>query len=102
MEFKELTVEELAQGFVHTEKEKKLVCIFCGETFDKDVIYQSGGRMLTAQGAMKEHLSHIHGGVFTDWPDWINRLTDSPIHRRNFLKECTLERITRNWLNRCR
>ena len=64
MEFKELTVEELTQGFVHTEKEKKLVCIFCGETFDKDVIYQSGGRMLTAQGAMKEHLSHIHGGVF--------------------------------------
>lgn len=64
MEFKELNIEELTRGFVHTIEEGTLTCIFCGEKFQDGLIYNSRGRMVTAERAMREHLEDFHGGVF--------------------------------------
>lgn len=64
MEFKELTIEELSQGFVRDGREGTLTCIFCGETFEIDMIYHSGSRLVNADRAMREHLIECHGGVF--------------------------------------
>ncbi len=79
MEFKELTTEELSQGFVRTN-DGDLVCIFCGERFQEGVIYNSEGRMVTAERAVKEHIEDVHQGVFfslIDLDKQINGLSDS-------------------------
>lgn len=80
MEFKELTIEELSQGFVRIIEEGTLTCIFCGEKFEDGLIYNSRGRMVTAERAMREHLEDAHGGVFyglVGLDKQINGLSDS-------------------------
>lgn len=64
MEFKELTLRELTDGYIRSEEEGTCICIFCGETYEDDLIYQSRGRMVNADRAMREHLIDVHGGVF--------------------------------------
>lgn len=64
MEFKELTITELSNGFFRSKETGKLTCIFCGETFEEGLIYQSRGRNVTAQRAMAEHIFDQHDGVF--------------------------------------
>ena len=38
MEFKELTLEELIQGYVRLDEEQVYQCIFCGERFEEGLI----------------------------------------------------------------
>ena len=64
MEFKELTLKELTDGYIRSAEEGTCTCIFCGETYEEDLIYQSRGRMVNAERAMREHLIDVHGGVF--------------------------------------
>lgn len=64
MEIKELTLQELINGYIKEKESGKRVCIFCGEIYEEGVIYQSRGRSVTAERAMKEHLADVHGGVF--------------------------------------
>ncbi len=64
MEFKELTLDEMIRGYIISPEENSYTCIFCGEKYEKGIIYNSRGRMVTANRAMSEHLMDIHGGVF--------------------------------------
>ncbi len=64
MEFKELTTEELTQGYTWHEESGLCTCIFCGEQFEQGLIYRLRGRMATAERAMAEHILQSHGGVF--------------------------------------
>ncbi|MGN0711999.1 MAG: LuxR C-terminal-related transcriptional regulator [Anaerovoracaceae bacterium] len=64
MEFKELTIEELTRGYVKSEKTGVYTCIFCGETFEEGIIYNCGGRNVTAERAAEEHMFSAHGGAF--------------------------------------
>ena len=54
MEFKELTLEELIQGYVRLDEEQAYQCIFCGERFEEGLIYTSRGRSVSAHRAMQE------------------------------------------------
>lgn len=64
MEFKELTVSELASGYIRSEDRKSFTCIFCGETFEDGLIYMSRDRMVTSERAVQEHIYDTHHGVF--------------------------------------
>ena len=63
-EFKELTVEELARGYVIDEDTKEYTCIFCGEKYEEGLVYTSNGRLVTAEKAMSEHIINAHDGSF--------------------------------------
>ena len=80
MEFKELTLEELIQGYVRLDEEQAYQCIFCGERFEEGLIYTSRGRSVSAHRAMQEHLFDEHGGVFEsllEMDKQVNGLSDS-------------------------
>lgn len=64
MEFKELTVAELAKGFVKDEERGGYTCIFCGEFFEEGMVYNLSGRFITAERAVEEHVLDSHGGAF--------------------------------------
>lgn len=63
-EFKDLSVDELTRGYVIDEDKKEYTCIFCGEKFENGLIYTSGGRLVTAEKAMIEHIFNAHDGAF--------------------------------------
>lgn len=64
MEFKELTLAELSCGYFRAKETGRLTCIFCGESFEEDIVYPSRGRSVTARRAVAEHIFDQHGGVF--------------------------------------
>lgn len=64
MEFKELTIAELAKGFVKDDEKGGYTCIFCGEFFEEGMVYNSSARLITAERAVEEHVLDCHGGAF--------------------------------------
>ena len=64
MEIKELTLSELMEGYTSAENGEKYICVFCGKSFEKEMMYQSRGRYVTGKRAMEEHIIDEHGGVF--------------------------------------
>lgn len=95
MEFKELTTEELTQGYTWQEESGICTCIFCGEQFEQGLIYRLRGRMVTAERAMTEHILHSHGGVFhglIDLDKQINGLSES---QKDILEGMYLEKDNR-------
>ena len=63
-QFKDLTVEELIRGYTIEEDGNAFRCIFCGETYEKGVIYTSGSRSVDAERACAEHIYKEHQGPF--------------------------------------
>ena len=64
IEFKELSIEEMVHGYVEDEVTGLIVCIFCGEVFEKGVVYNSRGRTVSAERAVEEHILDEHEGAF--------------------------------------
>ncbi len=64
MELKDLTIENLSNGYVFLEESKEYACIFCGERFEEGIVYPSHGKYITAERAVKEHILKEHEGVF--------------------------------------
>ena len=80
MEFKELTLEEITNGFVRCEEKQSYQCIFCGEEFENGRIYQSRGELVNALRAVQEHIFDKHGGVFEsllEMDKQVNGLSDT-------------------------
>ena len=64
MEFRELTVEEMARGYTFSKERREYSCIFCGETFSEGRIYDKDDRLITAEQAVREHVLEAHDGAF--------------------------------------
>ena len=102
MEFKELTLEELIQGYVRLDEEQAYQCIFCGEKFEEGLIYTSRGRSVSALRAIQEHLFDEHGGVFEsllEMDKQVNGLSDS---QKEVLEGMYRQRTTRRSARPCR
>ena len=57
-------IEDLKHGFRPVPSEQIFVCLFCGKTFDEGVIYPVEQQQVTAQRAVRHHLTKEHEGVF--------------------------------------
>lgn len=78
-QFKDLTVTELIRGYTIEEDGNVYRCIFCGETFEKGVIYTFDGRSVDAERACAEHIYKEHEGPFKSLVSLeksVNGLTD--------------------------
>lgn len=95
MEFKELTLEELIQGYVWLDEEQAYQCIFCGEKFEEGLIYTSRGRSVNAHRAMQEHLFDEHDGVFESLLEMDKQVNGFRTAKRRFWRVCTAKRTTR-------
>ena len=62
--FKDLSIEDLVQGYLWNEEERIYTCIFCGEVFEEGVIYTHGSQLVTAVKAAEYHASEEHEGSF--------------------------------------
>lgn len=62
--FWDSTVEEIKQGYVFISTTNEYVCLICGESFEKGVIYPQGELFCDAEKAAKVHIHKKHGSVF--------------------------------------
>ena len=59
-----ITLQELKDGFLFSEKTGIYKCIFCGTTFEKGIIYHFGERLFDAPKAIRTHIETEHKSVF--------------------------------------
>lgn len=58
------TLLDLTRGYAEEHDGAYLVCVFCGERYAAERVYQRGGDLLTARGAVEAHVADAHGGAF--------------------------------------
>lgn len=78
MNIKNLTIEELTNGFTQTKKECS--CIHCGFKTDKLEIYSHQDHFYTSEGRMKLHIQEDHNGslnALLQQPKRYSTLTDN-------------------------
>jgi len=56
--------EDIKKGYVFNEDDDTFVCLICGRSFEKGVIYDYGKVLLEAEKAVSRHIEDEHGGVF--------------------------------------
>lgn len=59
----ELRIEDIALGYIYSEKKQSFRCIFCGEVFDEGIIYEDNHNFITAKRAVELHIEREHDGV---------------------------------------
>ena len=72
-----LSVDEIASGLRKTNE--GLLCVVCGESFERGVIYRAGEALLDAPRAAANHVQASHGGmlhVVSQLPKERSGLTD--------------------------
>lgn len=58
------SVEELKQGYVWNEEKEEFICLACGETFVKGVIYEEDNVLYEAEKFTKIHIANEHTSMF--------------------------------------
>mgnify|MGYP006278185477 CR=1 FL=1 len=62
--FWQAEVEELMQGYIFQEKSKEYICLICGKSFKKGIIYPDQNVLMEAELAVTNHINQKHGGIF--------------------------------------
>ena len=62
MEIEDATIEELVKG--HRDIYAYYQCLFCAESFDKEEIFNTGNRFITARKMIERHIQEAHGSPF--------------------------------------
>ncbi len=64
MEFDDLSIEEIKEGFRYNQKEDSYICIQCGKEFIAGEIYPMNNRFFDNRLAIKQHVLSEHGTRF--------------------------------------
>ncbi|MGP7818667.1 DUF2087 domain-containing protein [Niallia sp. 01092] len=83
MEFWDAAVEELKQGYI--EQKEGYVCLLCGETVEKGIIYPQDDMLYEAEKYMQIHIQEKHQSVFAYLIGLDKKLTGMTEHQNNFL-----------------
>jgi len=78
------SISDLKLGFV--EEDRDFICLLCGKSIEKGIIYQDGSRLVDARTYMERHITLTHTSVF----DYLNaldkRLTGLSDHQGKLLQ----------------
>jgi len=58
------SIEEITNGYIYDSKMEAYICLFCGSSYEKGVIYQDGNLLFEAEKYLKRHIEQTHGSVF--------------------------------------
>jgi hypothetical protein len=83
--FWESSVEEIVKGYRYSAETEEYICIVCGETFLKGVIYPEGKVLLEAERAVKNHISEKHSSIFDYLINMDKKYTGLTDHQKKLL-----------------
>ncbi|QRG69197.1 DUF2087 domain-containing protein [Brevibacillus choshinensis] len=76
--------DELKQGYA--EREHDFVCLLCGETVEKGIIYPVDGLLFEAAKFMARHIDTEHGSVFQHLSQLDKRITGLSDHQNSLMR----------------
>jgi len=57
-------IEGMKKGYIYIEENKKYICLICGESFERGIIYKTQDNFCDAEKAVEVHISEKHGSMF--------------------------------------
>lgn len=58
------TVEDLIRGYIYDEIHRTYICLYCGEIYEEDLIYNDGEKLCSARRAVEVHIAEAHKSQF--------------------------------------
>lgn len=58
------SVEEIKRGYVYQEATGEYICLICGESFEKGIIYTADNILYEAEKFAAVHIAHEHSSMF--------------------------------------
>lgn len=58
------SVEDIKRGFAYCDESEEYICLICGKSYKKGVIYSSGDMHYEAEMAAKVHITDAHKSMF--------------------------------------
>ncbi|MDQ0272671.1 DUF2087 domain-containing protein [Cytobacillus purgationiresistens] len=78
------SLSEMKRGFV--EESENYICLLCGKTTEKGIIYGKDDIFYDAEKFLKKHIEDIHGSVFEFLIDLDKKLTGLTDHQNRLLR----------------
>ncbi|MGE7759004.1 DUF2087 domain-containing protein [Peribacillus sp. NPDC097895] len=76
--------DELKQGYV--QDENQFICLLCGHTVQKGIVYPKDGTLYEAERYMRIHIENAHQSVFEYLIDLDKKLTGLTDHQNRLLR----------------
>lgn len=80
------SVEELKKGYVFKEDTEEYICLLCGKSFEKGIIYPENDIMYDAGKYIEVHISKEHSSTFEFLLNLDKKYTGLTEHQKNLLK----------------
>lgn len=84
--FWQASLEDLKQGYTYQEATEQFVCLICGETFTKGLIYSYKDQFYEAEKYAKLHITQRHQSPFHFLLNLDKKLTGLTDHQKNILE----------------
>lgn len=78
------SLTDIKRGYA--DESDKYVCLICGESTEKGLVYSKGNIFCEAEKYMKLHIESVHGGIFHYLVDLDKSLTGLSPHQSKLLK----------------
>ena len=79
------SVDEIKQGYVYDSTLKQYICLICGKSFTKGVIYSSEDILLEAEKTINVHITNEHNSMFEYLLNMDKKLTGLTDIQKNLL-----------------
>ena len=79
-------IEDMVRGYIFCEENAVFLCLICGKSFEKGVIYSKGKELFDAEKAVRSHILDEHGGIFRSLVEMDRKYTGLSEIQQSILK----------------
>jgi len=76
----------MAKGYIYEEKSSSFICLICGKSSEKGVIYKRGDLLIEAEKEIKFHINEEHESVFNYLINMDKKYTNITDSQKKILK----------------
>jgi DNA-binding CsgD family transcriptional regulator len=84
--FWKASLQEIKQGYVYQQDNEEYICLICGKTFVKGLIYNHDDQLYEAEKCMKCHITHCHHSSFDFLLNLDKKITGLTDHQKSILE----------------
>jgi hypothetical protein len=80
------SIDEIMKGYRYLDDQAQYICMICGKTYEKGIIYTEQGMMMEAEKAAQFHINNDHEGMFDYLLQMNKKYTGLTEHQQTLLK----------------